>query len=200
MDYLAPEMASAQHQHDYRVDIWSIGVLIFELLTGKSPFSPASPSKNMTNLEIESATKHNIKNQAYSFPSDFPLQAKQLVKSILVSDPTKRPSIDAILAHRWLAEGTPATPENPLQYTYNFGNSEKTKQFYEYVKGNMHQAEIQTQTEYKTHEFAFKPEELETYLRPDSIILDVQQYQNYYQEVYPQNLSSPLQKPANPLA
>jgi serine/threonine protein kinase len=41
VDYLAPEMADRQHKHDRGVDIWCVGVLIFELLTGRAPFSPA---------------------------------------------------------------------------------------------------------------------------------------------------------------
>ena len=34
LDYLAPEMLEKGHYHDYRVDIWSIGVLIYELCAG----------------------------------------------------------------------------------------------------------------------------------------------------------------------
>ena len=33
-------MIDEKHKHDYKVDIWSIGVLIYELNTGKSPFAP----------------------------------------------------------------------------------------------------------------------------------------------------------------
>jgi serine/threonine protein kinase len=29
LDYLAPEMVDKSHLHDYRVDIWSLGVLIY---------------------------------------------------------------------------------------------------------------------------------------------------------------------------
>ena len=39
LDYLAPEMIK-ESGHDESLDIWSIGVLIFELLTGKAPFAP----------------------------------------------------------------------------------------------------------------------------------------------------------------
>lgn len=34
LDYLAPEMLKKDHKHDYRVDLWSIGVLIYELCSG----------------------------------------------------------------------------------------------------------------------------------------------------------------------
>ena len=39
LDYLAPEMI-LETGHDVHLDIWSLGVLIFELLTGKAPFAP----------------------------------------------------------------------------------------------------------------------------------------------------------------
>ena len=37
IDYLAPEMIE-QTGHDERLDIWCIGVLVYELLTGRTPF------------------------------------------------------------------------------------------------------------------------------------------------------------------
>lgn len=38
-DYLAPEMI-LKSGHDEKLDVWTIGILTFELLTGKAPFSP----------------------------------------------------------------------------------------------------------------------------------------------------------------
>lgn len=40
LDYLAPEMLKSNHEHDFGVDIWSVGVLCYELQTGFSPFAP----------------------------------------------------------------------------------------------------------------------------------------------------------------
>lgn len=44
-DYLAPEMIKGG-EHGEGVDIWAIGVLVFELLAGKAPFTP----KNISNF------------------------------------------------------------------------------------------------------------------------------------------------------
>ena len=39
---MAPEIISGGDEgHDKTVDWWSLGVLIFELLTGESPFAPS---------------------------------------------------------------------------------------------------------------------------------------------------------------
>jgi len=41
LEYLAPEMI-LEKGHDKSVDIWSIGVLTFELINGRPPFTPDS--------------------------------------------------------------------------------------------------------------------------------------------------------------
>lgn len=89
VDYLAPEMADRNHKHNHMIDIWSLGVLIFELLTGKAPFSPEE-QQGTTMTKLERATKQNIIKLNYQFPSDFPLYAKDLVKKVLQLDPKKR--------------------------------------------------------------------------------------------------------------
>ena len=53
-DYLAPEMIQGKG-HDEKLDIWSVGVLIYELLTGKAPFTPVEfkdKRQKMKQLEI----------------------------------------------------------------------------------------------------------------------------------------------------
>lgn len=60
LDYLAPEMVEKGSKHDEKVDIWSVGVLAFELLTGSSPFSPADLG-NKKPEEVEEDTQNNIR-------------------------------------------------------------------------------------------------------------------------------------------
>ena len=60
LDYLAPEMLENSRNYDAGVDVWSVGVLTIELLTGVSPFSPADTT-NKKPHEIEAETKINIK-------------------------------------------------------------------------------------------------------------------------------------------
>ena len=89
-EYLSPEMIK-KLPHDYRVDIWSLGVLLFECLAGYPPFSGQNEVellRNITNLKIR-------------WPIDFPPLAKNLVMKILKINPEERPSLDEILNHSW---------------------------------------------------------------------------------------------------
>jgi aurora kinase len=59
LDYLAPEMLVTGHVHGHEVDLWAVGVLCYELLTGVSPFAPRD---NFTNKDyVEKTTRENIK-------------------------------------------------------------------------------------------------------------------------------------------
>lgn len=91
LDYLPPEMVKKQ-TYDSSVDIWSIGVLAFEFMTGRPPFE--SESYDMTT--------HRIKNKEMQFPDYISNEAKDFVCHILQIDPNERPSIDQILEHPWI--------------------------------------------------------------------------------------------------
>ncbi len=48
-DYLSPEMILGKN-HDSSIDIWEIGILMYELLHGKPPFSPEKTLKDHRKL------------------------------------------------------------------------------------------------------------------------------------------------------
>ncbi len=52
LDYLAPEMITAQG-HNEKLDVWSLGILTYELLTGDAPFTPKSNDKREKKALIE---------------------------------------------------------------------------------------------------------------------------------------------------
>ena len=98
-EYLSPEMVK-KLPHDYRVDIWSLGVLLFECLAGYPPFTGQS----------EEELFKNIRQLKIHWPIDFPPLAKNLVMKILKLNPKERPSLDEILKHSWFTHNPPIRP------------------------------------------------------------------------------------------
>ena len=86
--YLAPEMIK-EIGHDEHLDIWCIGVLLFELLTGNVPFK----GKDIDSLN------NNILSLKISWPKDINLVAKNLILKILKPDPGERISLRDMLKH-----------------------------------------------------------------------------------------------------
>ena len=105
-NYIAPEVLEGKSGHSYEVDIWSLGVIIYTLLVGKPPFETADVK----------TTYRRIKMNAYSFPESVPLsdQSKSLITRVLISDPTKRPTLEDILSHEFFHQGNPIPPLMPV--------------------------------------------------------------------------------------
>jgi len=66
--------------HGAASDIWSCGVILFALLTGRLPFDDE-------NIRI---LLQKVKNGRFAMPSDLPADAKDLINRMLVVDPEKR--------------------------------------------------------------------------------------------------------------
>jgi len=96
-NYIAPEILENKDGHSYEVDVWSVGVIIYTMLVGKPPFETPDVK----------TTYQKIKANSYSFPDHVPLSdpAKNLIRQILLRDPTKRLTLDEILAHPFCNHG-----------------------------------------------------------------------------------------------
>jgi serine/threonine protein kinase len=92
LDYIAPEVLIANKQYGKEIDIWSAGVLLYELITNKSPFGNIDPI----------ITRNNIKNIVYKIPTDSSEEFKNILKSIFVHDSINRLSIQELLNNNWL--------------------------------------------------------------------------------------------------
>ena len=88
--YHSPEML-LKKGYDTRVDIWAVGVLIFELMVGRPPFRQDSHS-----------IEDNIVNLRIDWPPTMNLLAKNLITKILKKDPDQRPTLKEILEHQFI--------------------------------------------------------------------------------------------------
>ncbi|CAN1250414.1 Calcium-dependent protein kinase 17 [Linum perenne] len=103
--YIAPEVLKRKYGPE--ADIWSIGVMLYILLSGVPPFW----------AESEHGIFNAILRGHCDFSSDpWPLispQAKDLVRKMLNSDPKQRLSASQVLNHPWIKEDGEA-PDVPL--------------------------------------------------------------------------------------
>ncbi|KRX11128.1 Protein kinase-like domain [Pseudocohnilembus persalinus] len=110
LDYLAPEMIQGLG-HDITLDYWSLGVLLFEFLSGKSPFQPRNLQENSTREEKQRALEQNILDLKLEFPNDFPILAKDLILKLLAKQPNQRLTIKQMKQHPWFQETLGGTQE-----------------------------------------------------------------------------------------
>lgn len=95
-EYMAPEIFEKK-PYDEKVDVWCLGILLYELVHGKSPF------KGNTVIDIY----NNIKKGNIRFSSRCSPEIKDLILNILRRKPAERFNIQQILNHPFLRKFYP---------------------------------------------------------------------------------------------
>ncbi|TKC42784.1 hypothetical protein EI555_003853 [Monodon monoceros] len=102
--YMAPEMV-CQRQYDARVDLWSVGVILYEALFGQPPFASRSFSeleeKIRSNRVIEvglAGPRHLLRGGESQGPED----CRDLLQRLLERDPSRRISFQDFFGHPWV--------------------------------------------------------------------------------------------------
>ena len=109
--YLAPEIINNQG-HDEHVDIWCIGVLLFELMAGYSPWQG----------DDVQTVRYNITRLKIRWPRDMDRDAYDLISKILKYNPEERLTLRQMLAHPFFTKYFPnaatclITPDTSTQY------------------------------------------------------------------------------------
>ena len=93
LEYMPPEVVN-EKTHNSKVDLWCLGVMLFEMLHGKSPFQ--------ANSLIE--LKSTVKEDKIVFKSDLSENAQVLILGLLNFDSDKRMDIDELISHPVLVQ------------------------------------------------------------------------------------------------
>ena len=80
-EYLSPEMLQSMEGHDRRIDIYSLGVLLYEMLTGLPPFFDENHQKMFENI----MTQEPLLDQPFMSEN-----VKSLITNMLEKDPVMR--------------------------------------------------------------------------------------------------------------
>ncbi|MCA0376920.1 MAG: serine/threonine protein kinase [Gemmatimonadetes bacterium] len=91
--YMAPEQLAADPAADHRVDLYAVGLLAYELLTGKSPFSGNSPQATLA------AQLTHMPPSPHDVVADVPAPLSAIIMQCLEKQASKRPqTAQALLA------------------------------------------------------------------------------------------------------
>jgi hypothetical protein len=97
--YFAPEML--WKAYGPQVDLWALGVVLFQLLVGRLPFNASSNPELFKQIERSPETLRRL--FSYSEWQNVSDLAKDLVTKLLHPDPKQRVNADEALAHEWIA-------------------------------------------------------------------------------------------------
>lgn len=100
--YRAPEVFQNQEFHGFAIDIWSLGIILFMLLTSQQPVDyPDRMCDRYT--YIVSGELRSLMSQWNLIISE---NAMDLIQNILREDPSQRLTVAQIQAHPWMNEQT----------------------------------------------------------------------------------------------
>lgn len=91
-EFTAPEIVQGKEYNGQTVDIWSVGVMLYEALSGQLPFK--GPTQAALFKAIQKGTYEAL-------PGHISADCRDLVRRLLIVSPEQRATMDQILEHPW---------------------------------------------------------------------------------------------------
>ncbi|XP_048853939.1 serine/threonine-protein kinase MARK2-like isoform X10 [Brienomyrus brachyistius] len=93
--YAAPELFQGKKYDGPEVDVWSLGVILYTLVSGSLPFD----GQNLKEL------RERVLRGKYRIPFYMSTDCENLLKKFLILNPSKRGSLEQIMKDRWMNVG-----------------------------------------------------------------------------------------------
>lgn len=103
--YMAPEIMQLQ-KYDAKADLWSVGAILFQLVTGKTPFTGNNQIQLLQNI---------VKSTELYFPPDVKVlssDCKDLCQKLLRRNPVERLTFEEFFNHPFLSQKQPAVSQS----------------------------------------------------------------------------------------
>ncbi|NXK02159.1 HUNK kinase, partial [Herpetotheres cachinnans] len=127
--YAAPELL-AHRKYGPKVDVWSIGISMFAMLTGTLPFM-------VEPFNIKQLHQKMLIGEISPIPSDISPGAVPFMQSLLEPDPAKRPGVKEAIKDKWLNEGFTGKTLNAATYENSLCPSELNPVVLNYMREMM---------------------------------------------------------------
>ncbi|XP_048027034.1 serine/threonine-protein kinase pim-2-like isoform X1 [Megalobrama amblycephala] len=96
LDYCPPEIFTQPRFHAIPTNVWALGVLLYEMMNACAPFRN---SREITQAKVRFQNSNLSK------------ECMDLISQCLNLDPTKRPTLEQILQHKWFRDDLPQIEE-----------------------------------------------------------------------------------------
>ncbi|KAF4071500.1 hypothetical protein AMELA_G00274010 [Ameiurus melas] len=114
--YAAPELFQGKKYDGPEVDVWSLGVILYTLVSGSLPFD----GQNLKEL------RERVLRGKYRIPFYMSTDCENLLKRLLVLNPIKRGSLEQIMKDKWMNVGHDDEELQPYnEPEYDFSDSKR---------------------------------------------------------------------------
>nr|CAI5863565.1 unnamed protein product [Callosobruchus analis] len=112
--YMAPEVIMSL-QYDAKADLWSLGTIVFQCLTGKAPFQATTPQA------LKQFYEKNA-NLSPKIPFGTSPELTDLLTGLLKRNARERMNFDTFFVHKFLKRPEPPQSQSPLQTDIMYGS------------------------------------------------------------------------------